>query len=60
MVFKTSFGFLGDSTRMANELFSSYRAVEARREGEIEMIKEKLENNETADTAVCRVERVSA
>lgn len=45
---------------MANELFSSYRAVEARREGEIEMIKEKLENNEQADTAVCRVERVSA
>ena len=27
---------------MANELFSSYRAVEARREGEIDMIKEKL------------------
>lgn len=45
---------------MSNELFSSYGAVEARREGEIEMIKQKLEKNEQADTAVCRVERVSA
>lgn len=37
----------------------SYDAVEARRELEIEMIKEKLERNESVETPVCRVERVS-
>lgn len=42
------------------ELFPSYNAVEARRESEMEMIKEKLARNENVDTPVCRVERMSA
>jgi hypothetical protein len=42
------------------ELFPSYNAVEARRESEIEMMKEKLARNEKVDTPVCKVERVSA
>lgn len=41
------------------ELFPRYSAVEARREWEIGMIKEKLSRNENVDTPVCRVERVS-
>jgi hypothetical protein len=41
------------------ELFPSYSAVEARREWEIGMIKEKLDRCEKVDTPVCRVERVS-
>ena len=44
----------------AGELFPSYSAVEARREWEIGLIKEKLEKNEAADLPLCRVERVSA
>lgn len=41
------------------ELFTSFSAVEARREWEIGLIKEKLEKNEKVDLPVCRVERVS-
>jgi hypothetical protein len=51
---------LGGMGAYGGELFPSYSAVEARREWEIEMIKEKLARNEKVDTAVCRVERVSA
>ena len=42
------------------ELFPSFSAVEERRQWEIGMIKEKLGRNERVETAVCRVERISA
>jgi hypothetical protein len=42
------------------ELFRSYDEVVARRESEMEMIKEKLARDEKVDTPVCKVERVSA
>lgn len=42
------------------ELFPSYSAVEARREWEIGLIKEKLERGEAVDLPLCRIERVSA
>lgn len=45
---------------VTGELFPSYNAVEARRESEMEMIREKLAKNEKVDTPVCKVERVSA
>jgi hypothetical protein len=45
---------------VTGELFPSYNAVEARRESEMEMIREKLAQNENVDTPVCKVERVSA
>lgn len=52
--------FPAEMSAYGGELFTSYSAVEARREWEIGMIKEKLARNELVDTAVCRVERVSA
>ena len=52
-----AFGGMG---AYGNELYASYSAVEARREWELGRIKEKLTQNEKVDTAVCRVERVSA
>jgi hypothetical protein len=42
------------------ELYSSYSAVETRREWEIGLIKEKLARNEEVDLPVCRIERVDA
>lgn len=39
---------------------SNYGAIEARREWEAELIREKLDRNEKVDTPVCRAERVSA
>lgn len=41
------------------ELFPSYTDVVARREWEIGLIKEKLENNDLVDLPLCRIERVN-
>ena len=49
----------GAMSGYTDELFTSYSAVEARREWEIGFIKEKLAKNEQVDLPVCRVERVS-
>jgi hypothetical protein len=41
------------------ELFPSYNDVVARREWEIELIKEKLEKSEVVDLPLCRIERTA-
>jgi len=44
----------------ANEMFTSFNDVVARRESEVEFARAKLERNEVVDLPLCRMERVGA